>query len=156
MAYPCTCTYVDYNPPSSNCGSGTCLKIPRSIVVSAEDSVAGCGGEGTIDIAAESDLTGCTTSINWGLYNTWDSAAFEDASLNSSGVLSFTFSDSAQLNTPYLFTGVVTCEDTLLSQYFKVTVYVKNLCVASTICAEGQTCNPCTGLCADEIDVELS
>lgn len=157
MAYPCVCSSYSYTPSSSSgCGSGTCLRVPRNMLISAEDSIAGCGQSGELDIAALSDLTACTGTVTWGLYATWDTAAFSSASIDAAGVLSFTSTEAAQLSTPYLFTGVAACPDTLLSQYFEVTIFIKNECSPSTVCGEGFVCNPCTGSCVAEVDVEVS
>lgn len=123
-------------------------------MLNPSSSVLPCGGSGTVDIGALSDLTACTTTVNWGLLS-WDTDAFESVSINSSGVLSFTTTTAIELNHFYTFTGKVTCDDTLLSQFFTVQVSVKNACL-TVMCSGDQICNPCTGTCIDPPDVELT
>lgn len=133
--------------------SGTCLKV-ASLVISAETSIPCNGGVGSVDIAAQSDLTACTTGITWTLVS-WDTAAFTSVSLSSSGVLAFTSTIAAVAGTFYEFIGKVHCNSTLLSQYFKITVPIKNLCYGTAPCSTGFFCNTCTGGCVAEVDVEL-
>jgi hypothetical protein len=106
-----------------------------------------------VDLGVLSVLTACTTTINWYLLD-YDDDAFESVSINSSGVLSFTTTTAIALNTAYRFTGKVTCDDSILSQYFYVDVYVKDACF-TVECTSPQVCNPCNGLCQDAPDVEL-
>lgn len=129
------------------------------MVVNPSNSALPCGGSFIVDVGAESDLSNCTTGVNWyilppslGGYN---SDAFESVSINSSGVLVGTTTNAIELNTFYTFTGKVTCSDTLLSQYFTVKLAVNNICL-EVVCGEGLICNPCDGSCIEPPDVELS
>ena len=150
--YPCCCCDpISVSLPS--CPSGNCLMV-ASLIVNPDTSALPCGGNASVNVAAESDLTKCTTGVNWGLLS-WDTDVFTAVSISSAGVLSFTTTTSTALNTFYVFTGKATCTGTLLSQYFTVKVAVRDACI-STICSvAGQVCNPCTGLCIDPPDVEL-
>lgn len=151
MVYPCTCSSVSY-PPESSCPSGNCLRVP-SITVLPQDSVSGCGATGTVDILAESNLDICETTVNWYLLS-YDTAAFEAVTLTT-GVLEFTTTNAALVGSSYTFTGRVTCEGSLLSQYFTVNVFIKNLCLGVLCVTEGESCDPCSGECVETPDVEL-
>lgn len=150
MAYPCICC------PGGGCSSSqpTCSDCLRaaSIIVSPSESVTGCGDTGSVDILSLSDFSICETSITWALVS-YDTDAFTDVTLVD-GVLEFTTTNAAVSGTFYEFIGKVHCTGTLLSQYFKVTVPIKNLCYG-VVCSEGLVCNPCTGGCISEVDVEV-
>lgn len=157
MGYPCNCSPVSVSTPS--CPSGDCLKV-ASVVVNPSNSALPCGGTFTVDVGALSDLDICTTGITWHLLPVsqggYNDDAFEDVSINSSGVLTGTTTTAIALNTFYTFNGKVTCSDTLLSQFFYVKLSVRNACL-DVVCPDGQTCDPCDGTCQDEApDVELS
>lgn len=136
-----------------SCDSGTCLK-PATMVIPSENSILPCGVTGTVNIGTNSDLTACETTITWYL-DSYDSVAFEDVSINSSGVLEFTSTNSAERFTPYKFIGHVTCSGTYLSAYFTITVYIKDGCFGVT-CPDGESCSPCDGTCGAIPDVEVS
>lgn len=152
--YPCNCCVGDCTITVNGCpDSADCLQV-ASIIVPPATSITGCGGEGSVDVGAESTLTACTTSITWSLIS-WDTTAFTDVAIDSDGVLTFTSTNAAVADTYYKFIGKVHCSGSLLSQYFTVTVPIKNLCYGVT-CAESLSCNPCTGGCITPPDVEIS
>lgn len=123
------------------------------MVIPPQSSVGPCGSAFTVDIGAESDLTACETSINWYILS-YDEVAFTGVSINSSGVISGTTTNAAVVGSSYTFIGKVTCDDSLLSQYFTVKMFIKDLCF-SVVCPEGESCNPCDGTCGTPDDIEL-
>lgn len=152
--YPCTCCSDDCQTSYPDCPSGNCLKA-ASVVVQGESSVAGCGASKTFDIGTLSDLSVCETTITWSLIS-WDTTAFTSVSINSSGVVSLTTTNAAAAGTAYQVVGKVFCNSTLFSQYFTLTIIVRNLCYGVVCSGATPYCNTCTGGClADLPDVEL-
>ena len=148
--YPCTCSAVSVEYPSGGCPSGNCLRIGSAIIT----AVLPCGVNETFDILAISDVDICETTILWALLS-YDTAAFSSASINSSGVLSFTTTSAATPRSYYTFTGVATCSGTTISQYFTIKVPIEDICYGH-VCADVDTiCSPCSGVCVDITDVEL-
>lgn len=147
--YPCTCSAVSVDYPSGNCPSGNCLKIASAITT----AVLPCGVNDSFDILAVSDVDICSSSIIWGLIS-YDTAAFTDVSIDSNGVLFFTATTAATPRAYYVFSGVATCSGTTISQYFTIKVPIADACYGK-VCPDGETCNPCTGLCGAIPDVEL-
>lgn len=147
--YPCTCSAVSVDYPSGGCPSGDCLRIGSAIIT----AVLPCGVADTFDILGISDVEICETSIIWGLLS-YDGTAFTDVSIDSSGILHFTTTSGAVPRAFYTFTGVATCSGTTISQYFTIKVPIADACYGIT-CPDGETCNPCTGLCGAIPDVEL-
>lgn len=158
--YPCLCNgCTDCEATQSGgCDQGLCLKA-ANLVIHSNNSILPCGGSGTANIGAASDLTACTTTVNWFILPVseggYDDDAFTSVSIDSDGVLSFTTTTAIQLNTFYTFLGKVTCSDTYLSQFFTVKVSVKNACL-DIVCPEDFECNPCDGTCVEAVDSELS
>jgi hypothetical protein len=154
--YPCSCSgCTDCNSTTPSCPDGSsCLKI-ADITLYSNTSVLPCGSSLTANVGAASDLDVCETTINWGIVS-YDEDAFTNVSVNSSGVVSATTTDAAQLNTFYKIIGKAICTETLLSSYFTVKVSVRNACLDVASCPTGETCNPCTGECAETVDAELS
>jgi hypothetical protein len=155
MAYtPCSCSpcvgcvTVNSCPDNSNC-----LQLP-TMVIPAETSVP-CNSSGTVDIGAESNLDACETSINWWV-DTWDDIAFENVEIDSNGVLAFDSTNSMVAGQSYKFTGRAACASTLVSGYWQVTLIGKNLCYGINCPDEDTDCNPCTGVCEESDDVEVS
>lgn len=125
------------------------------MTIYGNSSILPCGTQFSSDIGAASDTTICTTSITWGIVS-YDEDAFTNVAVDSDGVVTGTTTTAMQLNTFYEIIGKAICTTTLLSQYFKVKISVKNACL-DTICEDPeQVCNPCTGTCIDAPDSELS
>lgn len=153
--YPCNCSScTDCSSSTPSCPSGDCLQI-ASLTIHSNSSVLPCSGSFSADVGAASDTSICTTTVNWGIVS-YDEDAFTNVAVDSDGVVTGTTTTAAQLNTFYEILGKATCTTTLLSQYFRVRLSVRNACL-DVICDSGFTCNPCTGNCVeDEPDSELS
>lgn len=153
MAYPvncCCCVPVSVTVPA--CPSGNCLRV-ASLVVTPSNSTLPCGGAFSISIGAESDVTACTTGVNWYIIN-YNEDAFDNIVISSTGVVTGNTTSTISLNTPYTIVGKVTCDGSLLSQYFYITFFVKDVCFEIE-CSGTQECNPCDGTCQEPVDVEL-
>lgn len=154
--YPCFCGPCSGAGCVSTPTCSSCLKI-ASVVIDPATAPLSCGGTGLVDIGTLSDTTICTTSINWSIVS-YDTDAFEATpTVNSSGVVSFTWTSAASSGTFYEITGQTFCSGTLISQYFKVRISPKNPCYG-IVCPDGYVCNMCSaiGACIVAPDVELN
>lgn len=152
--YPCICTPCTGCVTTPSCPSGDCLRV-ASFPVDPETSVLPCNHTGTVDIAAESDLSICTGTLVWELIS-WDTTAFSGVTISDAGVITFTSTSAAEVRKYYEFVGRVFCTGTLLSQFFTILVPIKDGCYGK-VCPSGQVCDPCSPTqCIASPDVELS
>jgi hypothetical protein len=153
--YPCSCSpCTDCSSSTPSCPSGDCLQV-ASLTIFGNSSILPCGSSFTTDVGAASDLSICTTTVNWGIVS-YDEDAFTNVAVDSDGVVTGTTTTAMELNTFYEILGKAVCTTTLLSQYFKVRISVRNACLDAAPCEDpDQVCNPCTGTCIDAPDSEL-
>lgn len=141
LCYPRVCSSP---PPTSSCPNGNCLYIPH-LLVGSEDSVGPCNEEGLIPFAG----TGINTTLCGVTVPSYiilsHSPIFTDVSINSTGI-SFTTTTAIEEASVGVIEYGVSCGQ--YSSIATATIIIKNLC-AGTLCGSTQTCNKCTGLCAD-------
>jgi len=116
----------------------------------SDDAVGPCGAIGSVDVSDTDyghDFCACGANpIIWKVED-YDKAGFITASINSSGVLTWTTKGPETAGEYYCIVVKACCGH--LSAYMNVLIGVKDLC-SPCGCPEGcEDCDPCTGLCVE-------
>lgn len=134
---PCDPTCKNCNPCTSNCITGENGNTEATI------TSAGCPDTiNNFDLKTISSYADCGTGITYEL--TYSHLIFELTELN--GVLSFKVLPAAVSGTTYIIYYKMVCPDFQITVTGSLTVLVKTLC-HDVVCAPGQVCDKCTGLC---------
>jgi len=145
MACNCGITVI-VDPPAPSCAN--CLKL-YGLRVPCDTGPAPCGGvDGTvvIDLADYNDITACSECEGTYSIYAFDTVGITSATTTDEGVVTIvtnsTFVDRDEYEIVYKFE----CPCQKLAGYGSIFVCKQNLCFGVT-CGEGETCNPCTGVC---------
>lgn len=145
----CTCSYVIVDPPGPCVGCDNCdgcLQV-ASVYVPAINSLP-CASAlmGTVDLSELNNYTVCGDEdvieaiVSAPASNIFDVLTFEDK------ILTFSTGASAVPNQIYTVRYQVSCPSKGLSVFAEIKIAIKDACLG-VVCAPGETCNSCTGLC---------
>lgn len=145
---PCLCPGSPDNPVDElTCGED-CICLCDILI--PEESKPNLCSEGTLDLETGGHtLTACGESTHYWELVEYDTDFFVSISLSLEGVLTF------RTDTPGL--SIITVKFTCgqFSGFTTVTVGGINPCVG-IVCAEGQVCDKCSGLCIDAPEPNVS
>lgn len=141
--YPCNCSPVPGSVTTSPCPSGNCLEIASFTIAGATSTLPCEGGEVIIDIGTLSNTEACTGNVLW-IVDGFDATIFDSVEISNLGVVTGTLTGEGVIGTVYEIVGRAICDNSLLSGHFKIKFLFKDIC-ATSVCAEGETCDKCFG-----------
>lgn len=146
------------NDGLNNCApcTGNNLDVPSEFNMEAGDpgTVDPCGQDGILDLYSFIDLTECNSGDpEFSVVSA--SSAFEDVLISSGGILTYTSTSGATSGSTFPIVVKVSCPAYGISNEVTINVYIEDLCPPEVICAEGESCDPCTGDCISDGDVDL-
>lgn len=154
MSYPCGCSPLEVVNPDP-CPTGNCLKLPN-VTIDPLTSVLPCGGTFSVDIGQYADFSACDGTVVWN-FHSYDNTVFENMAISSAGVVTGSTAAGAINHVGEWFDIVVkaACPTSILSVLRTIKMPIRNACFNVT-CDPGKSCNPCTGLCIDQVpDINL-
>lgn len=160
MSNHCSCVGT-YTPPPDSCTNCTtdctCLNLGH-ITVWPDNSVGPCGQTGSVAFDCF-DLCACQNEA--ATFTVIDITPPNILTVNSvtTAGLSFTTTSEAEAYDKVEITLKAHCQyvddpTVRLGDYTTVTIFIKDLC-KDVICGEGESCDKCDGLCADDINLAI-
>lgn len=153
----CTGTYV---PPTTSCPTTcTCLDL-GTITVFPDDGVAPCGQTGVISFTDCFDFCACLNEVaTLSVVDVTPTGKITINTINQSG-LSYTTTSDANANDKITVTIKAVCNSAKtsglqLGDYTTITIYIKDLC-KGVVPGVGQSCDKCTGLLVDDINLTVN
>lgn len=153
----CTCTHTDSPKPiiPDTCKFDKCKDCMRtaSLVILPQSSVGPCGHTGVIDLSNINNYDVCKGEV-FHKVTSYDKEAFESVSIDDTeGIkIFFTTTKDAIPGEHYKITYKASCIDQNIGSFGIIQVFIKDLC-AYTKCEQ---CDPCTGECAGEVDINAN
>lgn len=158
---PCACISQcnPSDPPSvtSNC---ECLNLPY-ITVFPDDGVGPCNKTGTISFTDCFDFCACENEVaTITVLDISPAGAVTVNSINTAGMNYTTVDSVVDAYDKVEVTIKATCvdaddEEVTIGDHTIITIWIKDDC-KGVLCGAGETCNQCTGLCEDDINLTVS
>ena len=149
----CNCveTTIPSTPNTPTCVQcGNCLTVKSPILSNFVDP---CGDSDTYDITTVNDYEVCDGAITYQILS-FDTIGLASVTVSSLGVFTIETTNEAEVGQYYEIVYITRCSDPSIGAIGVIRVGIADPC-NGVICADGETCNKCSGEC-EEITIDLN